>query len=153
MPEHASVTTTIEAPPQRCFEAAVDVEHYPEWAPGISSVAVLDHDEGGRPIRVEFVAEAIGRRTRYILAYDHSEAPVRLSWSLVEGDLTRRLEGAYTFRAAPDAADGEVTEVCYELDIELAVPLPGFVKRRAETKILQAALPRLKARVEALQAG
>ena len=151
MPEHASVTTTIDAPPERCFEAAVDVERYPEWAQGISSVSVLDHDDGGRPTRVEFVAEAIGRRTRYVLAYDHSEAPQRLSWSLVEGDLTRRLEGAYTFRPAPDAVDGDLTEVCYELDIELAVPLPGFVKRRAETKILQAALPRLKARVESLQ--
>ena len=151
MPEHASVTTTIEASPERCFQAAVDVERYPEWAQGISSVSVLDYDQGGRPARVEFVAEAIGRRTRYVLAYDHSEAPQRLSWTLVEGDLTRRLDGAYTFRPAPDGAEDELTEVCYELNIELAVPLPGFVKRRAETKILQAALPRLKARVESLE--
>lgn len=157
MPEHANVTTTIEAPPLRCFEAAVDVERYPEWAQGIASVAILRSDERGRPTEVEFVAEAIGRRTRYVLAYDHSRAPERLSWSLVEGDLTRRLEGAYTFRPAVrdgadggDRGDGDITEVCYELDIELAVPLPGFVKRRAETKILQAALPRLKARVESL---
>lgn len=153
MPEHASVTTTIEAGPERCFEAAVDVESYPEWAKGIQSVSVLDHDAGGRPSRVEFIAEAVGRRTRYVLAYDHSRAPERLSWSLVEGDLTRRLDGAYTFRPADDEAGsgGPLTEVCYELDIELAVPLPGFVKRRAETKILEAALPRLKARVESLQ--
>lgn len=155
MPEHANVTTTIEASPLRCFEAAVDVERYPEWAQGIASVSILQSDDRGRPTEVEFVAEAIGRRTRYVLAYDHSRAPERLSWSLVEGDLTRRLEGAYTFRpAAPDGGDdrgdGELTEVCYQLDIELAVPLPGFVKRRAETKILQAALPRLKARVESL---
>jgi uncharacterized protein YndB with AHSA1/START domain len=151
MPEHASVTTTIDAPPERCFEAAVDVERYPEWALGISSVSVLDHDDQGRPVRVEFVAEAIGRRTRYVLAYDHSQAPRRLSWTLVEGDLTRRLEGAYTFRPADGAGLDGLTEVCYELDIELAVPLPGFVKRRAETKILHAALPRLKARVESLE--
>lgn len=152
MAEHASVTTTIEASPQRCFDIAVDVERYPEWAQGIRSVVVLDHDQAGRPALVEFVAEAIGRRTRYVLAYDHSRAPERLSWTLVEGDLTRRLDGAYTFRPATEAADGEATEVCYELDIELAVHLPGFVKRRAETKILQAALPRLKARVESLRA-
>lgn len=156
MPDHANVTTTIDAPPQRCFEAAVDVERYPEWALGIASVSVLRSDEGGRPAEVEFVAEAIGRRTRYILAYDHSEAPERLSWSLVEGDLTRRLDGAYTFRPAARPShdgDGDLTEVCYELNIELAVPLPGFVKRRAETKILQAALPRLKARVESLESS
>jgi uncharacterized membrane protein len=161
MPETASVTTTIDAPPEECFRTAVDVERYPEWAHGVTSVSVLDHDDHGRPARVEFVAEAIGRRTRYILAYDHSEAPRRLSWRLVEGDLTRRLDGAYTFRAAgddhgggtdgDDGRDGATTEVCYELSIELAVPLPGFVKRRAETKILQAALPRLKARVESLR--
>jgi uncharacterized membrane protein len=146
MPELASVSTTIDAPVDRCFDIAVDVERYPDWATGVESVTVLERDPEGRPSRVEFVAEAIGRRTRYVLAYDHSAAPGRLAWHLVDGDLTRRLDGAYTFRPAEDGADR--TEVAYELVIELAVPLPGFVKRRAETKILEAALRHLKQRVE-----
>ena len=38
----------------------------------------------------------------------------------------------------------------YELEVELVVPLPGFVKRRAELKIMHTALRELKARVEAV---
>jgi hypothetical protein len=37
--------------------------------------------------------------------------------------------------------------VTYTLSIELVVPLPGFVKRRAEVRILNT-LKELKARVE-----
>ena len=43
-----------------------------------------------------------------------------------------------------------LTEVDYELTIDLAVPLPGFVKRRAEDKIVKSALHRFKLRVEDL---
>ena len=56
-----------------------------EWRTGKTADLVrLLTLAAGRPVRVEFVAEAIGRRTRYVLAYDHSQAPGRLSWSLVE---------------------------------------------------------------------
>jgi hypothetical protein len=38
--------------------------------------------------------------------------------------------------------------VRYELSVELRVPIPGFVKRRAEGHILHAAVRDLKTRVE-----
>ena len=37
--------------------------------------------------------------------------------------------------------------------IDLAVPLPGFVKRRAEDKIMEAALRRFKMEVERVAVG
>ena len=40
------------------------------------------------------------------------------------------------------------TEVTYTLDVELRVPLPGFIKRRAQSRIMHTALEELKARVE-----
>ena len=47
------------------------------------------------------------------------------------------------------AADGEAaTDVVYELAIDLVYPIPGFVKRRAEGRIIKTALSELKARVE-----
>ena len=36
----------------------------------------------------------------------------------------------------------------YELAIDLIYPIPGFVKRRAEARIIKTALSELKARVE-----
>jgi hypothetical protein len=38
--------------------------------------------------------------------------------------------------------------VTYHLEVDLIVPIPGFVKRRAEGKIMGTALRELKKRVE-----
>ena len=71
-------------------------------------------------------------------------APGVLSWKLEEGDLTGVLDGWYTF----DPADGGDTEVTYHLVAELRLPVPGFVKRRTEGRIMHAALKELKVRAE-----
>ena len=78
------------------------------------------------------------------MRYDYSAAPDELSWRQVAGDLTRRLDGAYELASA---GDGQ-TEITYHLLVDLKVPLPGFVKRRAEGRIMGTALRELKARVE-----
>ena len=41
----------------------------------------------------------------------------------------------------------------YELSVDVRVPLPGLLKRRAEKVIIDTALKGLKARVEGLQAA
>jgi hypothetical protein len=92
----------------------------------------------------------MGRSTTYLLGYDYAEAPRVLAWRLLEGDITKKLDGSYTFKALD--GDEALTEVDYELTVELVIPLPGFVKRRAESRIMQTALPELKARVEAVAA-
>jgi uncharacterized protein YndB with AHSA1/START domain len=133
----------IRASPERCFDILTDFERYPEWAADIKAVTVAETDDRGRPGQVTFRAAAFGRSTSYTLAYDYHNAPKELSWVQIDGDITRRLDGAYTFEAA-----GEDTEVVYRLTVELRVPLPGFVKRRAEGRIMGAALKELKARAE-----
>ncbi len=140
--EYTQVTTTVFAGPDACHAVAIDLPSYPQWAEGISAVEVLDQDADGRPTRARFVAEAVGRRTEYTLVYDHSAAPTGVSWRQERGDITRRLDGTYRFRPTGETtADGTgITEVTYELAIDLALPLPGFVKRRVETKIVHAAL-------------
>jgi ribosome-associated toxin RatA of RatAB toxin-antitoxin module len=128
----------------RCFEVVTDVEHYPEWVADLKEVHVLSRDDAGRASLVSFRAGAFGRSTSYVLAYDYSGAPEEVSWVQKEGDLTNRLDGRYRFTATADGA----TEVSYELAVELRVPIPNFVKRRAEGHILHAAVRDLKARVE-----
>lgn len=146
--EHTVVMTTIPASVEACFAVGIDLEAYPEWAQGIASVEVKERDAQGRPVKARFEASGIGRQSAYVLAYDLSGAPGRLAWTMVEGDLTRRLEGTYLFEPSPGHAEGrEETDVTYELIVDLAVPLPGYVKRRAEDKILAAALQRFKDRV------
>ncbi len=142
--EHTAERMVIAGTPARCFAVVTDVERYPEWVADVKDVRVLERDEQGRAVLVSFRAGAFGRSTSYVLAYDFSEAPEAIAWRQSEGDLTNRLDGRYRFSATADGA----TEVTYELAVELRVPIPGFVKRRAEGHILHAAIRDLKARVE-----
>lgn len=144
MTETASERIRVEAPADRCFDVAVDFESYPEWARDVKSATVLETDSEGRGTRVEFRAAALGKSIRYVLAYDYSEAPEAFSWKLVEGEMVRRLDGSYRFE--PD--DTTATRVHYELAVDLAMPLPGLVKRRAAGLIMGNALKELKKQVE-----
>src|SRR5215218_8556312 len=129
MAESATQTITIEAPASECFAIVTDFERYPEWAHDVKEAVVKERDDLDRGVEVEFRASALGRSTHYTLHYDYSDAPDRLSWKLVSGDIMRACDGAYVFTSA---AGPGMTDVIYELSIELVVPLPGFVKRRAE---------------------
>jgi ribosome-associated toxin RatA of RatAB toxin-antitoxin module len=122
----------------------VDVERYPEWAADIKDVSVMSRDSEGRPLEVTWRAGAFGRSTSYTLRYDYSAAPTKLSWKQIAGDLTSKLDGTYSF----ERSDSGSTEVTYTLEVELRVPLPGFIKRRAQSRIMHTALEELKARVE-----
>jgi ribosome-associated toxin RatA of RatAB toxin-antitoxin module len=133
----------IRASPDECFEILTDFERYPEWSADIKTVQVVEKDQDGRGTKVAFRAAAFGRSTSLTLAYDYSQAPAELSWTQVQGDLTRRYDGRYAFEPA-----GEDTEVTYQLTVDLKVPLPGFVKRRAEGRVMTGALRELKARAE-----
>jgi len=140
------MTLTVDAPLDKCWAIATDFERYPEWAKDVKSAVVVARDEQGRATEVEFRTSALGRSTHYTLAYEYSAAPHRLAWRMVKGDIMRAVDGAYMF--APDASGGVV--VTYNLSIELIVPLPGFVKRRAEVRILNT-VKELKVRAESAQ--
>lgn len=143
MTDRAAQTSLINAPLDTCWNIVLDFEKYPDWAKDVKEAVVVSRDSEGRASHVEYRASALGRSTHYTLEYDYSEQPARLSWHLVQGDIMRGLNGAYSFVEV----DGG-TQVFYELELELVVPLPGFVKRRAEARILIEAVKELKARAE-----
>jgi ribosome-associated toxin RatA of RatAB toxin-antitoxin module len=142
--EQATERLVVAATPERCFAVSSDIDAYPEWAADIKEVMVEERDDQGRPTLVTFRAAAFGRSTSYTLAYDYREAPGVLSWVQTKGDITAKLDGRYVF----EPVDGG-TEVTYHLDVEMKVPLPGFIKMRAQSRIMSIALRDLKARVEA----
>jgi ribosome-associated toxin RatA of RatAB toxin-antitoxin module len=141
--ELATERMVVAASPDRCFAIAADIERYPQWAEDIKQVTVHERDDQGRPALVTFRAAAFGRSTTYTLAYDYTAAPRVLAWKLTQGDITTKLDGSYEFEAS-----GEGTELTYHLEVEIRVPIPGFIKMRAQSRIMSTALRDLKARVE-----
>lgn len=145
MTDHAAERIEIDASPERCFEIALDFERYPEWATDLKEATVLVRDNDGRGGDVAYRVAAMGRSTSYTLRYSYGSNPLRMSWRLIEGDVMERIDGEYEF---VPLGDGNRCEVSYYVSVDMLVPLPGFVKRRAEAKLLHTALDDLKQRVE-----
>lgn len=144
MAETATEHIQVAASPERCFEVSADISRYPEWVADVKQVTIDEVDDEGRPSLVTFRAGAFGRSTVYTLRYDYADAPGVLGWVQTAGDITAKLDGRYVFAPNPEGG----TVVSYHLEVELRVPLPGFIKMRAQSRIMATALNELKARVE-----
>ena len=143
MSQRATESITVNAPASTVYGVVVNFTDYPAWVNDLKSVTVLSSDEEGRASEVEFRAAAFGRSSTYSLKYDYTNAPASLSWTQLRSDLTAKLDGTYTFTPT-----GESTLVKYELEVDLLVPIPGFIKSRAASRIQQQALKELKAQAE-----
>ncbi|HEY7440385.1 MAG TPA: SRPBCC family protein [Acidimicrobiia bacterium] len=143
MAEQGSERIRIEAPPERCRAVVLNFEEYPSWARDVKEATVLERDADGRGAKVKFRAAAMGRSFTYTLAYDYSKLPDAFTWTLVEGEGLRELDGEYRFEP-----DGDSTRVHYALSVDVSIPLPGLLKRRAAGMIMGTALRELKKAVE-----
>jgi ribosome-associated toxin RatA of RatAB toxin-antitoxin module len=139
----ATESITVHASPETIYEVVTDFEHYADWVSDLKRIEVVSRDDQGRALEVEFRAAAFGRSTTYTLHYDYARAPTELSWRQVQGDLTETLNGRYRFDL-----DGDETKVTYDLEVELLVPIPTFIKSRAAYRIQTQALRELKAQAE-----
>jgi uncharacterized membrane protein len=145
MADQATQSMDIAASADRIHDVLLDFEAYPTWARDLKGVSVESVDSADRGSEVTFRAAAMGRSTSYTLRYQYDDDPSRISWELVRGDIMRRLDGSYLLEPL---VDGKRTRVTYHLAVDLVVPLPSFVKRRAESKIIHTALRELRAHVE-----
>ncbi|HVB51071.1 MAG TPA: SRPBCC family protein [Acidimicrobiales bacterium] len=143
MTQRATESITVDAPPEVVYRVVTDFEHYADWVSDLKRIEVLERDALERPVEVEFRAAAFGRSTTYALHYDYARAPEILTWYQTRGDLTSTLIGQYRFE--PTATG---TLLTYDLEVELLVPIPSFVKSRAAYRIQSQALRELKAQAE-----
>ena len=145
MLQRATQSTLVSAPPQVVYSVVTDFEHYLDWVSDLKRIEVLERDATGRALEVEFRAAAFGRSTTYALRYGYDRAPEELRWHQSHGDLTATLNGTYRFEPAPVG-----TLVTYDIEVELLVPIPTFVRARAAYRIQTQALRELKVRAEHL---
>lgn len=142
MAERTEGTIEIEGTPEEILAVILDFESYPEWVDGIRSAEVTGRDDLGRGTEVAFEFSAMGFSARYTLAYEYPADGV--GWTTAEASgAVRDIEGEYVL----EALNGD-TEVTYRLAVEVAVPIPGFLKRRADRQAITTALEGLKRRVE-----
>jgi carbon monoxide dehydrogenase subunit G len=144
MADRTTSSITVAAPRADVMAVIADFASYPEWASAVRSAEVVGRDSDGRASRVRFQLDAGVIKDSYILSYDwDGDAAVR--WDLAEpGSAITGLSGGYLLA---DAEGG--TKVTYDLAVDVRVPMPGMLKRRAEKTIINTALKGLRDRAEA----
>jgi ribosome-associated toxin RatA of RatAB toxin-antitoxin module len=143
MAEQTSSSIVVDAPPADVMAVIADFESYPEWAKGVQKAEVVEPGTGDRAEQVYFALDVSPIKDEYTLAYDW-DGDREVVWTLVEGNMLRALDGAYTL---VDRGDGS-TEVTYRLALDVSIPLIGMLKRKGEKILIDTALKGLKKRVE-----
>ena len=133
----------IDAPPQACFDALSDFERLPEWQGAVKDVEVLERDESGRPMVVEYVVDARVKTVRYRLRQVYDE-PRRLGSEYLGGDF-RDFSGEWRFEPL---GDGARTRAELDLQIDPGRFVPGLVRKAISDAVIRRALSDLKAHLE-----
>ncbi len=144
MVDQSTQSIVIEAPASEIMVVISDFDAYPEWAEAVKEAEVLSSATGGQAEKVRFVLDAGVVKDTYVLVYEWAEDGLSVSWTLSEGQVQKAQRGSYRLR--PES--GDRTEVTYSLAVDLAIPMIGMFKRKAEKMIMDTALKELKRRVE-----
>jgi ribosome-associated toxin RatA of RatAB toxin-antitoxin module len=143
MAEQSTQSIEVDASPEQVMAVIADFPAYPEWAKAVRQTEVLAEDESSRAKQVRLTLDAGPIKDVYTLEYEWDADGLGVSWHLVKGQMQKAQNGRYQLRPA---AGG--TEVTYTLSVELALPMIGLLRRKAEKMVMDTALKELKRRVE-----
>jgi hypothetical protein len=144
MSEFSKSTISINAPINAVQEALFALDKYPDWSTQIKSAEAIARDDQGRITKVKMSIDAGMMKDRPTLDYDWSGAPSKLSFSLDDADLMTGMDGIYSIKSI----DEDTTEVTYELEVSLSMPIPAMMRQKAEKATIDAALSQLKTHLE-----
>ncbi len=142
----ASWTVEIEAPRERCYEIAADIEGAPEWQGTLEEVDVVKRDREGRPQVVETISDASVKKVRARLRFSY-DPPGAIAWEQEEGD-AKSLTGSWEFEE-----DGEDrTRATYGLRSDpgriLGLLLRGPIESKVKELLTKSAAEGLQRRAE-----
>jgi carbon monoxide dehydrogenase subunit G len=136
-----SKTIRVGASPQRVMEVLLDFESYPKWMSNVLETRVLKRDSRKRGKQVLFRVNAVIREVEYVLEYAYGKGTIDIGY--VEGDL-RDVRASY--RLEDDGEGGTLLTYTYGADVGL--PLAGFMAKRLNRTVMDAALKDVKSRAE-----
>ena len=137
----------IDAPIQRCFDIAADIENAPDWQGSLKDVEVLEWDADGRAEVVETESDAKVKTVKARLRFSYTE-PTDIRWEQEKGD-TKSLVGWWKL----EDLGGDRTRATYALEADpgrmLGLLLRGPVEGQVRNFLLGNAADGLKQQAEA----
>jgi uncharacterized membrane protein len=128
-----SASIEIDAPIERVYAVAADVESSPRWQPDIKEARVLERDADGNQVLVHTATDAKVRTLQADLRFTYDE-PYGLSWTQEKGDL-KSIDGAWEF----EDLGGDRTRATYSMIVDLGRML-GMVIRGPLVGVLKGQL-------------
>ena len=139
MSQKSTSTVVIDAPLADVQAALFSIESYPEWLSSIKKVDVIERDSQNRVTKAKLTIDAGMMKDRVVLDYDWSAEPALLSFTMDEADLLTQMDGTYTLKAL----DADSTQVTYELEIAVSMPVPAMMITKGQQQTIDAALKEL----------
>ena len=137
-----SETVTINAPLDEVLTVIRDIPRQVDWFPGCVSAEVLSSDAEGLPARARQVNDVKVAKDEFEVDYAHDDAG--MSWTLVTPSRAQRdASGSWALTPA-----GSGTRATLTLNIEPAIPLPGFLMKKTLGDTLKGATKGLKKHCE-----
>ena len=140
-------TIEIDAPVQRCFDIAADIENAPAWQGSLKSVEVLERDAEQRPTLVDTTNDAKVKAVNNRLRFTYNP-PSEIRWVQEKGDL-KALVGRWLL----EDLGGDRTRATYALEVDpgriLGLLVRGAVEHQVRDVLLGHAADGLKRTAEA----
>ena len=119
----------IDAPIERCYEIAADIENAVDWQGSLKDVEVLERDGERRALVVETKSDAKVKTVRAVLRFSY-DPPAAIHWEQEKGD-AKSLHGSWSFE---DLGEGR-TRATYALESDPGRILGMLLRGPAEAKV------------------
>jgi coenzyme Q-binding protein COQ10 len=121
----------IPVPVDALYAAITDFEHYPDFLPEVVAAKKI---AGKDPniVRVTFTLEVV-KRFDYTLEFTMTPK-TEVKWALIESNFFKTNTGRWGLKA-----NGNETQVQYELDVSFGFLVPGWISR----KLTEVSLPKM----------
>src|SRR2546430_255920 len=96
----------------------------PTWSPQYQSCEILDAYDDGRPRQVKMKIKTAGISDEQVVEY--TWAGNKVSWTLISAGQLKAQDASYTL-----VPEGDKTKVKFDIAVDVSVPLPGFILKRA----------------------
>jgi uncharacterized protein YndB with AHSA1/START domain len=141
MAVRASREVVVEAPPEAILDALADIDAVPTWSAVHKHAEVVDRHPDGKPRHVKATFKIMGITNKEDLEYHWG--PHWMVWDAKDTFNQRGQHVEYNLTPEGEAK----TRVRFDIILDLATPVPGFLIKRAKKIVLDVATESLRKQV------
>ncbi len=143
MAVRASREVVFDAPAKAIMDVLADVDALPTWSSVHRQVEIVDRYPDGKPHHVRATMRLLGITDKEMLEYHWGD-----TWMVWDAEENLQQRGQHVeYNLTPEI---DKTRVRFDITVDVTVPLPEFIVRRAKKVVLHVALDRLRQRVMGL---